>query len=141
MATRSGRNLSNGDLQGAADAEKEMLLNNDSEPEEDTLFDRPTSADGQLHIDGKISSVRIQIKEVTDVMRDNVQRVMERGDRLEDLQLASDRLTSAGDEFREAAKRAQRRAWMQHMRTRIIIAIITITAILCIIVPIIIKYF
>ncbi|XP_058790972.1 uncharacterized protein LOC131664117 isoform X2 [Phymastichus coffea] len=133
MAMRSGRNLSSGDLQHADDAEKETLLDHDSEPEEDMLF-RTSSADGQLHIDGKISSVRIQIKEVTDVMRDNVQRVMERGERLEDLQVASDRLTSAGNEFREAARKAQRRAWMQNMCGRIIIIAITITAILCIIV-------
>lgn len=66
-------------------------------------------------------------------MRNNVQRVMERGERLEDLQVASDRLTSAGNEFRDAARKAQRRAWMQNMRGRIIIVVITITAILCII--------
>ena len=77
-------------------------------------------------------SVRIQIKEVTDVMRDNVQKVMERGERLEDLQVASDRLSSAGNEFREAARKAQRRAWMQNVRSRIVIAAITITAIICI---------
>lgn len=79
------------------------------------------------------SSVRIQIKEVTDVMRDNVHKVMERGERMEDLQLASDRLSSAGNEFREAARKAQRRAWMQNMRGRLIIIAITITAILCIV--------
>lgn len=79
------------------------------------------------------SSVRIQIKEVTDVMRNNVQRVMERGERLDDLQVTSDRLSSAGNEFRDAARRAQRRAWMQNVRSRLIIAAITITVILCII--------
>ncbi|XP_008204871.1 synaptobrevin homolog 1 isoform X1 [Nasonia vitripennis] len=134
MAMRAGRSLSSGDLRGAEDAEKETLLDHDSEPDEDMLFNRTSSADGQLHIDGKISSVKIQIREVTDVMRDNVHKVMERGERMEDLQMASERLSSAGDEFREAARKAQRRAWMQNVRGRLIIIAITITAILCIVV-------
>lgn len=71
-------------------------------------------------------SVRIQIQEVTHVMRDNVMKVMERGERLEDLQDASDRLTLAGNQFREAAKKAQRRAWLQNVKSRIIIVSVTL---------------
>lgn len=66
-------------------------------------------------------------------MRDNVQKVMERGERMEDLQAASDRLNMVGNEFRDAAKRAQRRAWMQHIKSRIIVIAVTLTVILCII--------
>jgi len=66
-------------------------------------------------------------------MRDNVQKVMDRGERLEDLQQASDRLSMAGNEFREAAKRAQRRAWMQNVKSRIIIISITVTIVLFIV--------
>lgn len=69
---------------------------------------------------------------MTDVMRDNVQKVLERGERLEDLQLASDRLSFAGNEFRDAAKRAQRRAWIQNIKSRVIIIGITVIAIICI---------
>lgn len=80
-----------------------------------------------------ILSVRLQIQEVTDVMRDNVQKVIDRGDKLEDLQEASDRLSMAGNEFKEAAKRAQRRAWLQNVKSRIIIVTITLTIVLFII--------
>ncbi|XP_014213108.1 synaptobrevin homolog 2-like [Copidosoma floridanum] len=137
---RGGRHLSKGDINGAQDAEREALLDQDSDPDQDIVLNRPSSADGQLHIDGKISSVKIQIKEVTNTMRDNVQKMLERGERLEDLQVASDRLNLAGSDFREAAKKAQRRAWMQNMRLRIIITMITVAVILCILVPIIIAY-
>jgi len=75
----------------------------------------------------------VQIQEVTDVMRDNVQKVMDRGEKLEDLQQASDRLSMAGNEFREAAKRAQRRAWLQNVKSRIIIISITVTIVLFIV--------
>ena len=66
-------------------------------------------------------------------MRDNVQKVMERGERMEDLQAASERLNMAGNEFRDAARKAQQRAWMQHVKSRIIVIAVTMTIILCII--------
>lgn len=78
-------------------------------------------------------SVRLEIQKVTEVMRENVQKVMERGERLEDLQEASNRLTMAGDEFRAAAKKAQQRAWLQNFKTRIILVTITVTIVICII--------
>lgn len=49
------------------------------------------------------------------MMRDNVQKVMERGDRLEDLQLASDRLNIAGSEFRNSARKARYMAWYRNL--------------------------
>ncbi|XP_043474757.1 synaptobrevin homolog 2-like isoform X2 [Leptopilina heterotoma] len=140
MPTKYGRSLSHEDLRGAQDSEKEFLLEYDSDMEEEIVHVHSSSASGEVHVDGKISSVKIQIKEVTDTMRDNVQKVMERGERMEDLQAASDRLNMVGNEFRDAAKRAQRRAWMQNIKSRIIVIAITLTIILCIIVPIIIKY-
>lgn len=79
------------------------------------------------------SSVRLQIQEVTEVMRENVQKVMERGERLEDLQEVSDRLSMVGNEFRAAAKKAQQRAWLQNFKTRIVLVTITVTVVVCII--------
>ncbi|XP_051168615.1 uncharacterized protein LOC127286279 isoform X2 [Leptopilina boulardi] len=140
MPSKHGRSLSHEDLRSAQDCEKEFLLEYDSDMEEETVHVHRSSASGEVHVDGKISSVKIQIKEVTDTMRDNVQKVMERGERMEDLQAASDRLNMVGTEFRDAAKKAQRRAWMQNIKSRIIVFAITLTVILCIIVPIIIKY-
>lgn len=66
-------------------------------------------------------------------MRDNVQKVMDRGDKLEDLQQTSDRLSMAGNEFREAARKAQRKAWLQNVKSRIIIISITVTIVLFIV--------
>lgn len=77
--------------------------------------------------------MRLQIQEVTEAMRENVQKVMERGERLEDLQEASDRLSMAGNEFRTAAKKAQQRAWLQNFKTRIVLVAITVTVVICII--------
>ncbi|XP_076302620.1 vesicle-associated membrane protein 4 isoform X2 [Lasioglossum baleicum] len=137
MAAASKWNLSREDIQTAAKDEREKLLEHDSDPDEDMLFNRPNTSSMESSpskADSKMDSVRLQIQEVTEVMRDNVQKVMERGERLEDLQEASDRLSMTGNEFRAAAKRAQQRAWLQNFRTRLILVAITMTVVVCIIV-------
>ncbi|XP_011303222.1 synaptobrevin homolog 1 isoform X1 [Fopius arisanus] len=135
MNSKSRTSVTGDDLRHANADERETLLEHDSDPDEDMLFSRSsTSSQDDIRVHRKIDSVKIQIRDVTDVMRDNVQKVLERGERLEDLQIASDRLNIAGNEFREAARKAQRRAWMQNVRSRIIIIAVTVTVILCIIV-------
>ncbi|XP_076649567.1 vesicle-associated membrane protein 4 isoform X2 [Halictus rubicundus] len=143
MAAASKWNLSREDIQAAAKDEREMLLDHDSDPDEDMLFNRPNTSStepNESKTDSKMDSVRLQIQEVTEVMRENVQKVMDRGERLEDLQEASDRLSMAGHEFRAAAKKAQQRAWLQNFRTRVILVAITVTVVVCIIVTIVVKY-
>ncbi|XP_034174619.1 vesicle-associated membrane protein 4 isoform X1 [Osmia lignaria lignaria] len=134
MATSSKWDLSKEDIKSAANDEKESLLEHESDTEENMVFNRPSTSSGETRADGKMDSVRLQIQEVTETMRENVQKVMERGERLEDLQEASDRLNMAGSEFRSTAKKAQQRAWLQNFRTRIILVAITVTVVICIIV-------
>lgn len=66
-------------------------------------------------------------------MRDNVQKVIERGDKMEELQVASERLSMAGNEFHDSARKAHRRAWVQNMKARIVVGAITFTIVLSII--------
>ncbi|XP_011700753.1 PREDICTED: synaptobrevin homolog 2-like isoform X2 [Wasmannia auropunctata] len=133
MLSSGKRSLSKEDIKAADKDEKESLLEHDSDLDEEMLFTPSTSSKNE-NVDNKMDSVKLQIQEVADVMRDNVQKVMDRGERLEDLQEASDRLNMAGNEFREAAKRAQRRAWLQNVKSRIIIISITMTIVLFIVV-------
>ncbi|XP_024944991.1 vesicle-associated membrane protein 4 isoform X1 [Cephus cinctus] len=140
MPPKFRRTLSGEDLRAADEVEKESLLEHDSDPDEDMLFNRPSTSTENVQVHGKLDSVRIQIKEVTDTMRDNMQKVIERGDRMEDLQSASERLSMAGNEFRDAARNAQRKAWMQNVKARIIIGGITLMLVLCIVVNFIRSY-
>ncbi|CAK9794953.1 Vesicle-associated membrane protein 4 [Anthophora quadrimaculata] len=134
MSTTGKWDLSREDIKTAATDEKELLLEHDSDQDENMLFNRPSTSSEDTQADGKMDSVRLQIREVTEVMRENVQKVMERGERLEDLQEASERLNMTGNEFRATAKKAQQRAWLQNFRTRIILVTITVTVVICIIV-------
>ncbi|XP_017877328.1 vesicle-associated membrane protein 8-like isoform X1 [Ceratina calcarata] len=134
MSSSGKWDLSREDIRSAANDEKELLLEHDSDQDENMLFNRPSTSAGETQGDGKMSNVRLQIQEVTEVMRENVQKVMERGERLEDLQEASDRLNVTGNEFRATAKKAQQKAWLQNFKTRIILVAITVTVVVCIIV-------
>lgn len=67
------------------------------------------------------NSVRVQIAEVTDVMRDNVGRLLERGDQLDNLQDRSEGLASTSDQFRSSATRLRRNMWWQNTRAKLCI--------------------
>ncbi|XP_043270088.1 synaptobrevin homolog 1-like [Venturia canescens] len=139
MASTSRRNVSNND-EAANDYERESLLNNDSDQDEDTIYNKPGSSGEPVQVHGKMDNIKIQIREVTDVMRDNVQKVMDRGERLEDLQFASDRLNIAGSEFRNSARKARYAAWYRNLVAKFgIIAIIVIIFVI-ILVTVISKY-
>ncbi|XP_046738783.1 vesicle-associated membrane protein 4-like isoform X6 [Diprion similis] len=133
MPPKFKRNVPRDDVAKADDVEKETLLDHDSDPDEEMLFNRPSTSTSEPYRDRKMDSVRIQIKEVTDVMRENVQKVMERGEKMEDLEVASERLAMAGNEFHDSAKKAHRRAWMQNMKMRIIVGAIILTIVMSII--------
>ncbi|XP_015172881.1 PREDICTED: synaptobrevin homolog 2-like isoform X2 [Polistes dominula] len=140
MATIGKSELSRKDIESADKDEKETLLEHDSEPDEDMIFNRPSTSNGNGRVDGKMDSVKIQIEDVTNVMRDNVKKVMERGEKLEDLQDASDRLSMTSNQFREAANKAQRKMWLQNLKSRIFIVTIILTIIFFIFVSVIVKY-
>ncbi|KAL6434949.1 hypothetical protein ACFW04_005245 [Cataglyphis niger] len=140
MLSSGKLSLGKEDIEAANKDEKETLLEHDSDYDEEMLFTQPGTSNGQEKVDNKMDSVKLQIQGVADIMRDNVQKVMDRGERLEDLQEASDRLNMTGNEFREAARRAQRKAWLQNVKSRIIIISITVTIVLFIVVSIVVKY-
>lgn len=68
-------------------------------------------------------SVRVQIAEVTDAMRDNVGRLLERGDQLDQLQDRSQGLATSSDQFRTSANRVRRNAWWHNTRTKLVIGV------------------
>ena len=60
-------------------------------------------------------SVKVQIAEVTDAMRDNVGRLLERGEHLDDLHERSEGLSATSDQFRVTSQRLRRRMWWQQL--------------------------
>merc|ERR1719369_659863 len=82
----------------------------------------------------KLSGIRDQVEEVTNVMRDNIGAVLERGQNLTELNTRSERLGEASTNFRTQAERVRRRAWWENMKTRIIIGVVILVVVIIIII-------
>ncbi|XP_067126502.1 vesicle-associated membrane protein 4-like [Centruroides vittatus] len=140
MPPKFVRNLSDDDLLNATDTEKEKLLK-DSDDDEDFFLRGPSTSAKSLKVanDKDIRRVQFQVDEVSSIMQENIGRIVDRGEKLEDLEDKSDLLSSNADYFRNSARRMQRKMWWQNMKLKIIIGLIIVAILLIIIIPIIIK--
>uniref|UniRef100_T1J7R9 V-SNARE coiled-coil homology domain-containing protein n=1 Tax=Strigamia maritima TaxID=126957 RepID=T1J7R9_STRMM len=117
MPPKFKRNLSHEDLASAKDVEKAELLGNDSNDEDDFFLTGPTSQTRTVRFkDDKIEKVQGQVNEVAEVMKENITRVIERGDKLSDLQEQSESLNSTANYFRQSSRRLHRNMWWREMK-------------------------
>ncbi|XP_056012774.1 vesicle-associated membrane protein 4-like [Ostrea edulis] len=138
MPPKFVRNPAGSDYSHARRDEKTSLLDGESD-DEDFFLSGPKVKPGGRRNDPKIDRLQHQVNEVVDVMQDNVSKVMERGDKLEDLQDKSDSLADNSDMFRSRAKGLHKKMWWKNCKMKIVIAVIILIIFLVIIVPIIVK--
>ncbi|XP_072724444.1 vesicle-associated membrane protein 4 isoform X1 [Ciconia boyciana] len=86
------------------------------------------------------SSVQNQVDEVMDVMQENITKVIERGERLDDLQDKSESLSDNATAFSNRAKQLRRQMWWRGCKMKAIIVLVAVILLLVIIVPIVLKY-
>ncbi|KAK3732490.1 hypothetical protein RRG08_030690 [Elysia crispata] len=113
----------NSDLASSQEVERRGLLDGNSD-DEDFFLRGPRVNTKSLHSDRKLNQLQGQVDDVVDIMKNNVNKVIERGDRLEDLQDKSESLSSHSDMFRSRAKSLHRNMWWNNCRMRIIIGLI-----------------
>lgn len=82
----------------------------------------------------KIEQTQKQVNEVIDVMKDNVNRVLERGDRLADLDERADALQFGAHQFQATAKKVKRKYWWKNLKMWILIGVIVAVVITVIVV-------
>merc|ERR1719184_370066 len=82
----------------------------------------------------KISGLRSQVNEVTSVMRDNIGKVLERGENLSELNQRSENLQHTSESFRSQAERVRRRAWWDNMKTKAAIGVFVLVILIIIII-------
>jgi len=140
MPPKFKRNLSQEDVANAKDVEKAELLGSDSNDEEDFFLKGPLGQNKSVKFkDDKLLEVRGQISEVTEVMKENITKVIERGDKLDDLQEQSENLNNTANFFRQSSRRLQRNMWWREMKMRLILATVIMVILLIIFVPIIVR--
>ncbi|CAE6440945.1 unnamed protein product [Rhizoctonia solani] len=85
----------------------------------------------------KTAAIQQQIDDTVGIMRENITRVAERGERLDVLQDKTDNLAVNAQGFRRGANRVRKNMWWKDMKMRIIIALGVAILIIIIVVPIV----
>ncbi|KAJ7396436.1 Vesicle-associated membrane protein 4 [Pitangus sulphuratus] len=154
MPPKFKRHLNDDEVTGSVKSERRNLLEEDSDEEEDFFLRGPSGPrfgprnDKIRHVASKIlplpltfwERVQNQVDEVIDVMQENITKVIERGERLDDLQDKSDSLSDNAAAFSKRAKHLRRQMWWRDCKMKAIIAMVVVILLLVIIVPIVLKY-
>ncbi|KAJ9565101.1 hypothetical protein OSB04_001067 [Centaurea solstitialis] len=81
----------------------------------------------------KLSKVKAQVSEVKGVMMENIEKVLDRGEKIELLVDKSENLHSQAQGFRTAGTQLRRKMWFQNMKVKLIVLGILIALILIIV--------
>ncbi|XP_005092540.1 vesicle-associated membrane protein 7 [Aplysia californica] len=80
-----------------------------------------------------VAAVQKQVEEVKGVMSQNIERVLERGDRLEDLMDKTEELEAGAATFQRTSRKIQRRYFWKNKKMTIILACILLVVVLVIV--------
>jgi vesicle-associated membrane protein 4 len=88
----------------------------------------------------RTAALQAEIDSTVGIMRDNINKVSERGERLDSLQDKTDNLATSAQGFRRGANRVRKAMWWKDMKMRMcIIGFIVVILLIVIIVPITTK--
>ncbi|MBA0762638.1 hypothetical protein Gotri_012226 [Gossypium trilobum] len=81
----------------------------------------------------KIAKVKAQVSEVKGVMMENIEKVLDRGERIELLVDRTENLRSQAQDFRQQGTQMRRKMWLQNMKVKLIVLGILVALILIIV--------
>ncbi|CAA2946929.1 vesicle-associated membrane 722 [Olea europaea subsp. europaea] len=81
----------------------------------------------------KLSKVKAQVSEVKGVMMENIEKVLDRGEKIELLVDKTENLRSQAQDFRTQGTQMRRKMWLQNMKIKLIVLGIIIALILIIV--------
>ena len=80
----------------------------------------------------KVQKTQGQVDEVVGIMRINVEKVMERDQKLSELENRADALQQGASQFEQHATKLKRKFWWQNLRMMIILGVIAVIFVLVI---------
>ncbi|KAF1991370.1 synaptobrevin [Aulographum hederae CBS 113979] len=83
----------------------------------------------------RTAALQAEIDSTVGIMRDNINKVSERGERLDSLQDKTDNLAVSAQGFRRGANRVRKQMWWKDMKMRMCIIVGIIILLIVIIVP------
>ncbi|KAJ5180115.1 Synaptobrevin [Penicillium capsulatum] len=93
-------------------------------------------ASNQQNGNQRTAALQAQIDDTVGVMRENINKVSQRGERLDSLQDKTDNLAVSAQGFRRGANRVRKDMWWKDMKMRVCLIIVVIILLVVIIVPI-----
>jgi len=84
----------------------------------------------------KTAAIQAQIDSTVGIMRENINKVAERGERLDSLQDKTDNLAVSAQGFRRGANRVRKQMWWKDMKMRMCIVGGIVILIVVIVVPV-----
>ncbi|KAK9453727.1 synaptobrevin-domain-containing protein [Dipodascopsis uninucleata] len=88
----------------------------------------------------KTANIQAQIDDTVEIMRDNINKVAERGGRITDLRGKTDNLVVSAQGFRRGAHKARKAMWWKDMKMRMCLIAGIIILLVVIIVPLIVHF-
>ncbi|CAK9436853.1 uncharacterized protein LODBEIA_P13750 [Lodderomyces beijingensis] len=88
----------------------------------------------------RTAAIQAQIDDTVGVMRDNINKVAERGERLDSIENKTDNLAISAQGFRRGANRVRKDMWWKDFKMRICLIIAVIIVIIVIVVPIAVHF-
>jgi len=88
---------------------------------------------GGYQSNDRVGQLRGQVDEVRGVMSQNIERVMERGEKLDDLVDKTGALEQNAVRFRQTSKKVRRKMWWKNTKMTLIIVVVVVAIILIII--------
>ncbi|KAJ5595455.1 Synaptobrevin [Penicillium hispanicum] len=83
----------------------------------------------------RTAALQAQIDDTVGVMRENINKVSQRGERLDSLQDKTDNLAVSAQGFRRGANRVRKQMWWKDMKMRVCLVVCVIVLLVVIIVP------
>uniref|UniRef100_A0A1I8NSU7 V-SNARE coiled-coil homology domain-containing protein n=1 Tax=Stomoxys calcitrans TaxID=35570 RepID=A0A1I8NSU7_STOCA len=106
---------------------------NDEHLYENVYYSKRASTMDDHHTPELLQQTQKQADEIVEIMHGNIKKVMDRQEKLEDLNAAAESLERQATVFQTQARDVKRKKWWAHMKTKIIIAIIIAVIILILI--------
>ncbi|KAL1669881.1 synaptobrevin-domain-containing protein [Schizophyllum commune] len=103
----------------------------------DPYVPRNGGASGSTGGNAKTAAIQAQIDDTVGIMRENITKVAERGERLDSLQDKTDNLAVSAQGFRRGANRVRKNMWWKDMKMRIIIGVAIAVIIIIIVVSVV----
>ncbi|XP_023834363.1 vesicle-associated membrane protein 8 isoform X6 [Salvelinus sp. IW2-2015] len=88
---------------------------------------------GEVVEQDKVRTLQSQVEGVKDIMTQNVDRILARGERLDDLMGKSEDLQAGAEDFKHTSQKVARSYWWKNMKLWVVIVVIVLVIILIIV--------